>query len=654
MAVMLRRGAPLYEFGPFRLDTAEKLFFKNGEPLALAPKAFELLAILVQQSGHLVDKNELLKEIWPDSFVEESSLTQNIYVLRKALAESNGESRYIETVPRRGYRFVADVKKLSDRDVACAIEPQTPAPLFIAAPPALVKNGESSPNHISLRAMPGGRRSPALVALALSLLLISVAIGSSVLVFRKAPPQAFAARSIAVLPFKFLGAEGTDEHLGLGMTDAMITKLSSLKQISVRPTSAIYKYADHGYDLAAVGRELNVDAILEGTVQRAGDRVRVNVQLINASNGQAVWAEKFDEQYTSVFAVQDSISEQVAYALRLSVTSEGRSQLAKRYTENPEAYQAYTRALYFWNQRTEESLNRSIRYFKEAIAKDPNYALAYAGLADCYSLIAYYGYLSLTTEEAYQQASRAAMKALEMDNAIAEAHTALALVKTYMDGDRPAAEREHKQSIALNPSYATGHQRYALFLLEESRLDEAYEEIKRAQELDPLLAVINSNLGAILYMKRDYDRAAEYCRKALEVAPRLPAANYFLGLILTQKGMHREAIALLEKAREAEANKQTFSDALAYAYVMAGRASGAQQMIVELKNSSQKNTTADFSLGLVYAALGDMDRAFAHFERQNGDWRRLLFGLRLDPRLDRLRADARYADLLKRRFGVAV
>jgi Tfp pilus assembly protein PilF len=209
-------------------------------------------------------------------------------------------------------------------------------------------------------------------------------------------------------------------------------------------------------------------------------------------------AEKFDEQYTGVFAVQDSISEQVAYALRLSVTSESRSQLAKRYTENPEAYQAYTRALYFWNQRTEEGLNHSIRYFKDAIAKDPNYALAYAGLADAYSLIAYYDYPSLTAEAAYQQASRAATKALEMDDAIAEAHTALALVKTYVDGDRPAAEREYRQSIALNPSYATGHQRYALFLLEDARLDEAYEEIRRAQELDPLLAVINSNLGAIL------------------------------------------------------------------------------------------------------------------------------------------------------------
>lgn len=438
------------------------------------------------------------------------------------------------------------------------------------------------------------------------------------------------------------------------MTDPMITKLSSLKQIAVRPTSAIYKYADHGYDLATVGRELGVDAILEGTVQRAGDRVRVNVQLINASDGQPVWAERFNEQYTSVFAVQDSISEQVAHALRLKVTSESRSQLAKRYTENPEAYQAYTRALYFWNQRTEEGLNRSIKYFKEAIDKDPNYALAYAGLADCYSLIAYYGYKSLTTEAAYQKASLAAMKALEMDDSIAEAHTALALVKTYMGDDRPAAEREHKQSIALNPSYATGHQRYALFLLEESRLDEAYEEIKRAQELDPLLAVINSNLGAILYMKRDYDRAAEFCRKALEVAPQLPAANYFLGLIYTQKGMYSEAIALLERARETDQNKQTFSDALAYAYVMAGRAGGAQQMIVELKGSSQKNTTADFSLGLIYAALGDMNRAFAHFERQDREWRRLLFGLRLDPRLDRLRADSRYADLLKRRFGVSV
>lgn len=650
MAVRLRQDARVFEFGPFRLDTAEKLFFKNGELIALAPKAFELLAILVERSGHLVDKNDLLREIWPDSFVEESSLTQNIYVLRKALSESHDEPRYIETVPRRGYRFVADVKTVSNREADLGGASQAAEPLLIAAAPA--REVASGAPDIALHGATAGRRRITVMAAALALLLLGLAAATALLIFRHSPDQAFAARSIAVLPFKVLGGAGTDEHLGLGMTDAMITKLGSLRQIAVRPTSAIYKYADHGYDLATVGRELNVEAILEGTVQRAGDRVRVNVQLINVSDGKPLWTDKFDEQYTSVFAVQDSISEQVAYALRLKVTSESRSQLAKRYTESTEAYQAYTRALYFWNQRTEEGLNRGIKYFNEAIAKDPNYALAYAGLADCYSLIAYYGYKSLTADAAYQKASLAATKAMEMDDAIAEAHTAMALVKAYYVEDRPAAEREHKQSIALNPSYATGHQRYALFLLEEARLDEAYEEIKRAQELDPLLAVVNSNLGAILYMKRDYDRAAEFCRKALEVAPQLPAANYFLGLIYTQKGMHSEAITLLEKVRKADQNRETFSDALAYAYVMAGRTDGAQQMIEELKNSAKKNTTADFSMGMIYAALGDMDRAFAHFEKQNGEWRRLLFGLRLDPRLDRLRADSRYADLLKRRFNV--
>src|SRR5262249_45528673 len=382
---MFRQDNSIYEFGPFRLDPAEKTLSKDGESVALTPKAFDTLLILIEKSGRLVEKEELMKQLWPDTFVEENSLSQNIYLVRKALGEESQGARYIETVPRRGYRFNAPVREVSGGDAA--IRAQLP----VRNNEATIEAPATAGSHFHLTSLPHPRRFSKTLLFALTPALMLLAIWLIWSATRHSV-AGFEAKSIAVLPFKPLGplgAEASDAHLGLGITDAMISRFSGIQQITVRPTSAIFRYDGQPYDPFKVGRELDVDAVLEGTLQQVGDRIRVTVQLINVHNGAPLWSDTFDEKFTDVFAVQDAIAEQVAQALKLRLTTDERSHRTWRSTENPEAYQAYARGLFFWNKRTEDGLSRSIEYFNQALAEDPHYALAWAGLADTYAVAGY-------------------------------------------------------------------------------------------------------------------------------------------------------------------------------------------------------------------------------------------------------------------------
>jgi TolB-like protein/DNA-binding winged helix-turn-helix (wHTH) protein/Flp pilus assembly protein TadD len=640
------------------LDAAEKLLLKNEEPVPLTPKAFETLLILVQKNGSLVQKDELIAQLWPDSFVEENSLAQNIYLLRKALGEGPGEHAYIETVPRRGYRFIAKVTELRENAADFALEPPDPG--------SRRERGEETASEARADTPAvtgrGGRLTPprlALLALACAIFACAVAV-AYIPLSKRIGWQGLGTKpkAIAVLPFKPLGNGSNDEHLGLGITDAMITKFSSLRQISVRPTSSIFKYTGAAYDPSAAGRELGVDAVLEGTVQRVNDRVRVTVQLINVKDGEPLWADRFDEKFTSVFAVQDSISEQVAQALELKLNSDERKQLVKRYTENPEAYQAYVRGVFFWNKRTEDGLSRSIEYFKQAIEKDPSYALAYAGVADSYALVAYLEYGLLPPREAYEQARSAALKALELDDSIAEAHSALALVKAYKDGDWSGAEQANRRAIALKASHPTAHHRYSIYLRDQGRLDEALEEIERAHELDPLSPVIGSNLAYILYLRRDYDKAAETCRKVLETEPEYFQSLIALGMIYEQKRMYGEAIALLGRVREQTEGRGGVYyyalEALAHAQAAAGNRDEAQRLLSEMTRVSvEKKDNVEFNKAMILAGLGEVNKAFELLERDAGNWISPPPTLALDPRFDNLRVDSRYQKLMRRRFGIS-
>jgi TolB-like protein/DNA-binding winged helix-turn-helix (wHTH) protein/Flp pilus assembly protein TadD len=665
---MFRQENSFYEFGPFRLDLREKALRRDGVSVALTPKAFDTLLILIEKSGRLVEKEELMKQLWPDSFVEENSLSQNIYLLRKALGETSHGPRYIETVPKRGYRFIAGVQEGSTRPGeletdGATVEIDTGAVEREAWPgadaPQDASKTEISAPALSQNAFVLNVRQPSRWSrhFIVFLLLPALTLIAGWFLWGMASRTTARAdvKTIAVLPFTPLGAQSNEDHLGLGVTDAMIAKFSNLQQITVRPTSAVLKYAGRSYDPSAVGGELRVDAVLEGTVQRAGDRVRVTVQLIRVRDAQPLWAERFDEKFTNVFAVQDAISEQVAQALRLRLTADERKQLAKRYTDNSEAYQAYVRGGYFWGKRTEDALTKSVEYYKQAIQLDSHYALAWAGLADSYAVIAFLGYHVIPEREAYQKAQDAAMKALELDPTIAEPHTALSVVRAYRDYDLRGAEVEAKKAIALRDNYPTAHQRYSIYLRDQGRLDEALREIRRAQQLDPLSATIGSNLAYNLYLQRDYDQAAERCRQVLETEQDFFQPLLILGMIYDLQQKPQESIAILKRAKELNQGKGSVYynalEILGHAYAMTGRKAEAERIIAEFRTFPEDNGDTTYYEGLILAGLGEIDKSFAMLEKSSTAWTLPPVTLMLDPRYARLRADARYDALIKKKFG---
>lgn len=656
---MFKQSKQLYEFGPFRLDVVERLFLKNEEPVALTPKAFETLVVLVERSGHLVEKDELLKEVWRDQFVEESNLSQNIYLLRKALGEGANEHQYIETVPRRGYRFVADVKEVRCDDTPetdIILEQRTSARILISEEDEPDKESGAGLEEKSLPAAMVARASGRPGALRLLLTgLVVLACGAALLYFwwlKTAKPSAVGTGSspgrVAVLPFKPLGAESGDELLGLGMADATIIKLSNLQQLPVLPTSAVFKYTGREHDPLAAGRELGVDAVLDGTVQHAGDRVRVTVQLISLREGRTLWSAKFDEQFTNIFAVQDSISEQVAQALALQLTADERKRLTKRYTENTQAYQSYLMGLYFWNKRTKDGLHEAIDYFQQAIEMDANYALAYAGLADSYHLIVYYGYEPPPATEAYKRAKAAAARALELDEGLAEAHTAMAMIQANYEKDAAASEKSLKRALALNPSYATAHQRYAWVLLGSGRLDEAFQEMRRAQQLDPVSLTINAALGSMLNFARRYDEAITQLQKTLSMDQNFSLARYNLGLAYAHKGMFEEAVTEFHRAKELDPDSTDALEAIGYVYAVTGRRNEARRVVASLQETAKRREVSRYNIALIYAALGEKDQAFEWLEKAAADQSLQTIYLRFDPQLDVLKADPRFNDFLRR------
>lgn len=669
---MSKRVAHFYDFDHFRVDALKRLLLRDGHPVPLTSKSFDTLLTLVSHGGEVLEKNELMKTLWPDRFVEENNLTQNVSMLRKALGESRSEHRYIVTIPGRGYSFVAPVREVSTEcDDEIAQGNNGAAILRVESEGALSAGGflgnnitptdsshengrpevltprppeRWSPLHTSSEHQgPSSRRR----VLALSvLLLVTISTLTYMWIVSRGGHNAKQAApgSIAVLPFRLLSNEASDEYLGSGMADALITKLSNIRQITVRPTSAVIKYSGrNNADPLAAGRELGVDSVLEGTIQRAGERVRVTVQLISVRESVPLWAHTFDERFTDIFTVQDSISAQVAQALTLKLTGEEQKLLAKRYTDNVEAYQSYLRGRYFMNKRNEEGLRKGIGYFTEAIEKEPGYALAYAGLADAYSVLGFYQFGALAPEESFQRAKVAAMKALELDETLSEAHASLALARVDADHDEAGAEREYRRAIELNPNYATAHHWYSDFLAALDRQDEAMAEIRRALELDPLSLVINATLGERLFYARRYDEALAQLRRTLEMDEGFVPARYLLGLTYEQKGMYAEAIAELNRARELSGGSPWMVAALGHSLAMAGRRAEAEQVLVELKELSKRMRVSPYDIATVYTGLGEKTQALEWLQKLYKTHNKRL--IKADPRMDSLRLDPRFQEI---------
>jgi serine/threonine protein kinase/tetratricopeptide (TPR) repeat protein len=452
-------------------------------------------------------------------------------------------------------------------------------------------------------------------------------------------------RSVAILPFQPLAGDAPDESVESGMTGALIERLSKIRQLAIPSAGSVRKYGGSGQDPVVAGRELRVDALLVGSVQRAGDRIRLSVRLVDALDGATMWSETFDEPWTEIFAIQDSISNQVARAAAVSLTGAEREQFAKRDTKSAAAYREYLIGRHFWSQRTSVGLKQGLQHFERAIELDPRYAAAYGGIADSY--VGFATYRVLEPKVAYLKARAAAVKALEVNSALSEAHSVLAMVSLYLDWDWTAAEGEFKRAIALNPSDATARLRYALALPWFERFDEALREIARAREVDPVSPLINANEGQILYLARRYDQAISHFRRAGASEPTFFANYQALGAAYVQTGAYDEGIAAYKKAIDLGASSQLKAD-LAHAYAVSGQVAQARQILGGLLARPAGTYISSFDIARVYVGLRDHERAFAWLEKAFNERTRPMLSIKIDPRLDPLRSDPRLDALIRR------
>jgi DNA-binding winged helix-turn-helix (wHTH) protein/TolB-like protein/Tfp pilus assembly protein PilF len=625
-----------YDFGPFRLNATERFLQCGSEVVPLTPKVFDTLLVLVENNGHIVEKTELMQTLWPDSFVEESSLTQNISLLRRALSEHGGENNYIQTIPKRGYRFVADVRE--------SYEPISGNAASETVSPATLKLEEQtipSPVFAATEQPQKTRRSTRQIVIVCGLIGFAVLISSGYWFRYKNKSERFVPRSLAVLPFKVIGKDAEKDLLGLGMADALIIKLSRLDQLTVLPTSSIFGYTQRDKEVVAIGRDLGVEGILDGTVQRDGDWVRVTAQLIRLSDGKTVWSGKFDERYSSIFALQDSISAQLASSLRPHTE---KTPTAAHLTENTKAYEAYLTGLYFWNRRTKENIPKAIQYLEETVALDPEFALAHAMLADSYYLSMSAEYGGYEPVEATRRANNAVTKALELNDQLAEAYVTRAGLKLRQN-QADEAGRDFRRSLELQPNYATAHLRYAYYLIRNLKIDEALSHMRRAQQLDPVSAITNGALAGVLYRTRDYDGCIHYAKRALELEPAAFGARLNMGEAYVQKRMFREAHEAFDKVSETHPTYIHWEKAFAYA--LSGNREAALSMIAQAEKANKTGQRSHFHYALVYGALGDKDEAFAELN-QVGHYPQAAAALKFDPQLDPLRDDPRFKDVLNR------
>jgi DNA-binding winged helix-turn-helix (wHTH) protein/TolB-like protein/Flp pilus assembly protein TadD len=580
---------------------------RDGAAVALSGKAFEILVALLNRAGEVVDKETLMREVWPDTAVEDNNLTVNISWLRKALGEAPNDPRYIVTIPGRGYRFIGDLR----------------APETAAAQPAPPRR---RPSHVWIAA--------AVVSIAVIILVWLLAPHGGAL------PNG---RSLAVLPFRVLSADARTEYLGVGLADALITRLGNLGDISVRPLNSAMRVADK--DPLAAGRELGADTVLDGKVQLANDRVRVTVQLLRVRDGASLWAESFDEQMANPFALEDAVSSRIASSLVHNLSGAQKTHLAKRYTQNRDAYENYLRGRYYALKYTEDGLRKGLDYLHKAIDADPTYALAYSGLADCYYDASNMLFPPL---EAMPKAKAAAQRSVELDPLLAEAHVSLGIVASKFDWDWREADAQFTKALALDPNSAIAHQWYGVYRAEVGDMDRAIAELRRARELDPLSQNIAGYTGNTLYWARRYPDALAQAQKMIGFDPAFFPAYITKAWILEALDRPAEAVAACEKARQISPSPWT-SAALARAYALDGNRPASEKILQDqLRKSPGEQFVSDYDLATVYAALGDTERAFGALEdayQSRSEW---LSYIKVDPQLDSLRADRRFAAMLQK------
>lgn len=642
-----------YEFGPFQLDTFAPLLWRDGEPVPLTPKALETLVVLVQHAGRLVKREELINAVWPDTAVEENNLSVNVSLLRKILGKDEGGRQYIETVQRRGYRFTAPVRDVFDESGEFIYSRQAQSHIVTTEEiPTTVKDGYAVtatgnlPSAIGERVNNHQRKNGRLV-LALSVCLAAAAtayIYISASPKRKENISAPTVRSIAVLPLKAITTNESDETLRLGLADSLITRLGSSQKIIVRPLTSMTKYAGTEYDALEVGRKLQVDAILDGSFQRDGKRLRVRVRLLRVADGKQMWAGTFDEIESDIFKLQDAISLEAASALALNLSQPERALVLKRYTENTEAYQAYLRGAYLLSKSGFDSKNidLALTEYERALRLDPDYALALTGLASGYARRAN-GSSGDNRRQLYEKAKAAALTALALDENLAEAHSSLGWVRRIYDWDWEESERHMKRAIELAPNEARFRRSYVFLLITLGRTGEAVAEARKAHELDP---TYNSNYAFALSCNRQTDEAIVEYLRATELNNDLSAWHALADQYFA-KGDYAEALRVSERAPPQAKSRGRMKMLLAMIYFRSGEKEKAEEIVREFEATARSADGHDAHLAALYAAIGRKDDAIAALRRGVATRDDRMMWIKTNPHFDTLRDDLRFQEILR-------
>jgi TolB-like protein/DNA-binding winged helix-turn-helix (wHTH) protein/Flp pilus assembly protein TadD len=612
-------------FGVFEIDLQAGEVRKSGVKLKLQEQPFQVLLTLLDKPGEVVTREELRQRLWStDTFVDvEHSMGTAINKIREALGDSAENPRFIETLPRRGYRFIAPLDGPS---------PDTRSVATSGGPDDSPASASPAPRGTPWRRVAAG----AAVAIAVAVLAwgiwrYRVRVGD--------PPI----RSLAVLPLVNLSNDPQQEYFVEGMTDELITTLAKISGLRVISRTSVVRYRNAHEPVTAIGRELGVDAIIEGTVLRSDGKIRITAQLIHAATDRHLWAESYERDLRDVFALQAEVARAIALKVRVKLSPLSGS--SKASALSPEAYELYLRGRYARDEGG-EGLKLAFGYFQQALDIDPDYALAYAGLADSYALLPFYS--QTPPREAFPKARAAALNALRLDENLAEAHASMAYVKTYYDWDWVGAEQEFKRTLELNPNHAAVHHNYSRFLASLGRVAEARVELKRAQELDPLSLLVQANAGVISYFGRQYDEAIQELRKTSELDPHFSVPYWGLAMCYEQQGKYEEAIAQFQKAIEASGRGSNSIASLGHAFGLAGRRNDAQKILLELRDKSKKGYVSSYQVALVELGLGHKDQAMGALEAAFQERSTLLTYLKMDPRFDPLRSDPRFQQFVRR------
>jgi len=567
-----------YEFGHYRLDTQGRLLFRNGERMALTPKVVDLLIVLVEANGEVVGRDELLRRVWPGTVVEEGSVTSHISVLRKALREGKTEQQYIETLPKRGYRFVGSVKDART-----------------------VTAGDAADRRV-----------------------------------------------LVVLPFENLSGGGKHDYFSDGLTEELITQLARLSpdRLGVIARTSAMQYKSTTKTVRQIGGELGASHVLEGGVRRAGDRLRITAQLIRVSDESHLWAECYERKPHDILALQAEVTRAIAREIRITLTvrEQKRLDLDRFRSIDPQAHELYLRGRHFWNRRTEDGMRKSIQCFEQAVQHEPNYAAAYDGISDAYTMLACRGVIPAA--EALHRAKTAARQAVQLEPELGEGYASLAHVRLH-DWDWVGLAEDFRRALDLNPGHLIAHYWYAEYLMAMGQCDEAVATVKRAQQMDPVNSLFNASVGMILYLAQRYDEAIAVLRQALEIDPSLFLIHLRLGLAYQQKKLPREAIAEMQQAVSLSGRSTETLAGLAQAYAAAGDRKAMQEIVDELLGAG-KPYVSPYNVARIYGSLADKQRAFDWLERAYDEHNPDLIELTREPSFASLRADSKFHDLARR------